>query len=317
MTLELLVLCLAAFGLVAGAVSGLISLSLPMFDRISVQLRTRHRVGLWFGLGALPALVAVFTIGVSFFPALGLAHDHCLNHGLHHPHLCSAHVGEAPGLILVFIAGFVAIRALSELLRLARTARLSQTTARSLAEGSTQVGDQYVFPSDHPDAFVVGFFCPRVFVSRALLSLGSETSDPVIAHERVHASRRDSLWRCVASLLSLGHLPSLAAHLRARLVTAQEFTADEEGALSLPNGRLKMADAILTLAKSRQTLALGLSFTDGDLRTRIATLLYPPRSIPTWPAHVLLLCAVALPLIVGASHDLIHHELETVLGALS
>ncbi len=317
MSLQLLVLCLAAFGLVASAVSGLVNLSLPLFDRVALSLRTRQRAFLWFGLGALPTAIGALTIVASFFPAWGLAHDHCLSHGLHHPHLCPDHVGQAPGLVVLSIAAFVGFRLTSSVFELARTFLLSRSTANSLAQGSTWDGENFVFESETPDAFVFGFFSPRVFVSRALLALGSETSECVLAHERVHAQRRDSLIRVAATLLCLGHLPHIAEQIRTRLIAAQELTADEEGAASIVDGRVKMASAILTLARTRQLHAPALAFTDGDIRTRVAVLLEPPRQVHGFTARVLTVAAVALPLVVGFLHESIHHELETLLGILS
>lgn len=125
------------------------------------------------------------------------------------------------------------------------------------------------------------------------------------------------MWRVLAALFSLGHLPHVAALLRARLIAAQEFAADERGAGPSKAGRLQMAEALIQLAKRQASTSLGIAFTDGDLRARVSVLLEPPRLGPVWPARVLLLIAIALPVLIGLSHDLIHHELEIVLGALS
>lgn len=317
MNVQLLVLCLSGFALVAVAVSALLYLGLPFFDRLASDLQERHRVALWFGLAALPTAIGFFSIVASFFPAWGLSHDHCLSHGPHHPHLCPDHLGGAPGLILFFIAGGVGLRVALSSLKVARLAYASRQTARILRDGSSAENGAFVFPSDDPEAFVVGLLRPQVFVSRALMRLGATISEPVLAHERVHAHRRDSLWRVLAAFLSFGHLPLAAELLRARLIAAQEFAADDEGARALCDGRVRMAEALVRLAKVRSGAVLGLSFVDGDVKARVSALLGAPRRARLWPARILWICALLLPVVVGLAHDFIHHELETLLGALS
>src|SRR5690606_4932593 len=104
--------------------------------------------------------------------------------------------------------------------------RLSRDTSCALAQASDSRDDVLVFPSDEPQAFVLGALRPRVYVSRGLLSLGRNVLEPVLAHERVHARRRDLLWRALCPMLGVGHWPSVASALRARLATAQEMAAD-------------------------------------------------------------------------------------------
>lgn len=149
------------------------------------------------------------------------------------------------------------------------------------------------------------------------MRLGVAISEPVLAHERVHARRHDAFFRVLSASLSFGHLPLVARLLRARLVAAQEFSADEEGARALCDGRVRMAEALVQLAKVRSAPVPGLSFVEGDVRARVSALLQSPRPVRRWPARVLWACALLLPVVVGLSHDLVHHELETLLGALS
>lgn len=317
MNLELAVLCLAGFGLVAAGVSVLVHLVLPLFSRTSSLLSERQRVGLWFGLSALPTAVGFFSLAVSLSPGWGLGSDHCLTHGANHPHLCPAHQGGAPGVVLFFIAAVVAARTSVAWARFAKTALLTRRTRAALVVASEREGDYFVFPSDVPEAFVIGLLQPRVFVSRALRTLGPGVSEPVLAHERVHAHRRDSLWRALLPLVSIGHLPGVAEFLGDKLVTAQEFAADEEAAVTISDGRLKIAEALLTFAKMQRPQGFALSFADGDVGARVAALLAAPKRAPRWVLALLVLAAVLVPILVGLAHDSIHHELEMLLGALS
>jgi hypothetical protein len=94
------------------------------------------------------------------------------------------------------------------------------------------------------------------------------------------------------------------------------MAADAEAAEAMSDGRLRVAEALLSFARISQTPSPGVSFTDGDLETRVKALLDDRRFL-AWPARVLVLSAWVLPAVIGVSHDLIHHGLETLLGALS
>lgn len=81
-------------------------------------------------------------------------------------------------------------------------------------------------------------------------------------------------------------------------------------------GRLKMTEALVTLAKLVRIPSPGIAFTQVDLQTRVRALLERRRH-PAWPARLLLVALLLLPTLVGAARDFIHHGLETLLGALS
>ena len=317
MSASLVILGLAAFALLAVLTSGFVGATLPLLDRLALSIAPRHRARLWLGLSAVPSAVGLLAVTVSFLPAMGIGQDHCLAHGPHHPHLCPHHIGSAPGIVLVLVAGLSAIRVVQVLVELVRGLRLSRDTSGSLAQASDNHHDVLVFPSDEPQAFVLGALRPRVHVSRGLLSLGHDVVEPVLAHERVHARRRDLLWRALCPMLAVGHLPSVTSSLRTRLTTAQEMAADTEAADALPEGRLKIALALVVLAKLARTPSPGISFTHGNLKARVDALLEGRRTHPAWPARLLLIFGLLLPVAVGACHDLIHHSLETLLGALS
>jgi hypothetical protein len=115
----------------------------------------------------------------------------------------------------------------------------------------------------------------------------------------------------------MGHVPSITESLRVRLSAAQEMAADAEAAETLCEGRFKMAEALILLARISRAPSPGISFTHGDLEARVHALLEGHRRFSSWPTRILLLSVLVLPAALGASHDLIHHALETLLGALS
>lgn len=317
MNASLCVLCLVAFAIVAVSVSGVLRLGLPWWDSYAAHLPPRHRVRLWLGLAALPAIVGVLAVIASFLPALGIGHDHCLAHGSHHPHLCPHHLARAPGIWLVSIAVLLGAQLLQAVAAFGRGAILSRHASVTLAQTTDSYACALVLPSDEPQAFVLGTLRPRIHVSRGLLALGRDVVEAVLAHECVHVRRRDLLWRALYPLLCMGHLPAVSAALRARLHATQELAADAEAAETLREGRLKIAEALIVLAKIQRAPAPGISITHGDLEARVRALLEAHDAFPTWRARVLLLSALVLPVALGASHDMIHHGLETLLGVLS
>jgi len=314
---SLVVLCLAAFTMVALVVSVLVGATLSWLDRIAAKLSPRHRVRWWLVLAALPWIVAVLAVGASFFPAIGVGHDHCLAHGSHHPHLCPHHRGEAPGIVLVVIALLLCTRTAQLLVALGRGIRRSRDTLGSLAQACEERACVRVFPSDDPQAFVLGTLRPMVHVSSGLLALGPHIVEPVLAHERVHARRRDLLWRALCPVMAVGHWPMIANAVRMRVMAAQEMAADAEAAETLSDGRFKIAEALVLVARMSRMPSIGMSFTQGDLKTRVQALLEGHRKFSNASTRALLLCALRLPVALGASHDLIHHGLETLLGVLS
>lgn len=314
----LLILGAAAFALVAVLTSGISHAALPWLDRWARSIAPRHRVRLWLAVAALPSLVGLLALTVSFLPAMGIGDDHCLAHGPHHPHLCPNHVGAAPGILLILIALLLVVRGVYVLTKLLRVLYLSRDTSRTLAEVSVQHDGVHVLPASEPQAFLLGTVHPRVYVSRGLLSLGHDLAAAVVAHERVHARRHDLLWRAACRVLAVGHLPATTTAIQARLVAEQEMAADEEAGDAIPgDGRLRLAEALVMVAKLARTPSPGIAFTDGDLETRVRALLAVRPQYATWPIRLLLATLLLMPALVGASHAWVHHGLETLLGALS
>jgi Zn-dependent protease with chaperone function len=290
---------------------------LPLLDRLSLCLAPRHRVRFWLAMSGLPLALGLLAVMASFLPALGIGHDHCLVHDHDHPHLCPVHVGGAPGIVVVFVAAMICFRTLHAIFGFIRGLRLSRNTSLVLSEGAERQDGAFIFSSDEPQAFVLNAFRPRVHVSRGLLALGRDIVEPVLAHERVHARCRDLLWRYLCPLLAIGHFPSVTGAIRRRLDAAQELAADAEAAATLPQGRLKLAEALVALARVTRTQAPGLAFTHGDLQTRVHALLEDGRAHSMWPARLVVVIGLLLPVVIAIFHHTIHHSLETLLGALS
>lgn len=317
MSASLLILCLAAFTLVATLASSGMLATLPWLDGLALRLAPRARVRFWGALAALPGGLGGIAVLVSFLPAIGIGHDHCLSHGRHHPHLCVDHISGAPGVALIAIAAVMALRLGGATARLAIALRSSKRAARSFAQMSEKRDTALVYPSDEPRAFVLGAFRPRIHLSRGLVALGDDVVEPVLAHEHVHVRRRDLLWRALYPVIAAGHLPKVSVEIRSRLFAAQEMAADVEAAARLPGGRLRIAEALVILSRLATVSSQELSFTHGDVETRVRALLEDRAACSPWLTPWLAAGALVLLLSIGLSHDLVHHALETLLGVLS
>jgi len=86
------------FGWVAGMIAAALGMKFLLADSFAPGARCR-RVEL---LALLPLAGAMLGVAALLLPALlklaGLIDDHCLTHGLHHPHFCLRHLpAVAPG----------------------------------------------------------------------------------------------------------------------------------------------------------------------------------------------------------------------------
>jgi Zn-dependent protease with chaperone function len=219
--------------------------------------------------------------------------------------------------VIAMVAALLVLRAGVILWRIGRDLLLSRHTARALRSASEPYEGARVLASEEPQAFVVGVFSPRVYVSRGLLALGPAIAEPALAHEGVHTARRDLFWRAFFPIIAGGHVPPASRELAFRLARDQELAADAEAAATLEDGRLRLAEALISLARRASQSAPGIPFSHGDVQVRVRALLDDVHPRPQWPTRVLALSALLVPLAVGASHDAIHHGLETLLGALS
>ena len=315
MSWALVVLCTASVAIVATLASAVLKLGLPWLDRLALKLLPRQRARFWLAMAALPAALGALALAVSLLPALGVGHDHCLAHGPHHPHLCPHHYEGFPSVWLGLAAALVLAQTLLAAWHAVRVLRLSSRTAHALAEVSELEGGVWVYGSDAPQAFVLGTLRPRVYASRGLLALGQSIAKPALAHERAHARHRDLLWRILCPMLAAWQLPAVRAALETRLAGSQELAADFDAARELADP-VTVAEALLALARLERAPAPGLAFTQGNLRDRVFALLNPQEQT-AWPLASLLACSAVLLAGFGASHELVHHGLETLLGALS
>lgn len=317
MTTQLLVLCIAAFATVAVSASVTVAILLRAFDRVAGLLAPRQQVRMWIGLAVVPIVFGMVAIAVAFLPTFGIGEDHCLSHASHHPHLCPYHDFGGPSSVICAVAVAMLIHLALIFVRTTRLLRTSDATSRSYLQGCELHDDICVLPTTQPQAFVLGCINPRIHISKGLLALGEDVVEPVLAHERIHLDRHDLLWRLLCSSLSLGHLPWVSDQLMRRLIASQETAADAEAAGDSTGGRLRIAEAILAVAKAKDAPSHAIAFADGDMITRIRTLLHPHVAPSKWATSCVAVIGLLLALALAQSHAFVHHALETLLGFLS
>lgn len=316
MTLELLVLSLATIAAVSIVMSAVIYALWPVLRAVLGRLTPAAESRALFALSSLPLLGSVLVLAACFLPSLGLAIDHCVHHGLHHPHLCLHHAPlVAPTLAALAMAGFIVVRAAHASYRAARGLFRSVSTARTLCQAAAPRADGvHVLPKEQPEAFVVGLLRPKLFASQGLLSMSEDVQGIVLAHERAHVHRRDPLRQLIATAFLGFHLPGIAGTIRRRLQVAAEMAADAHAADTFGDGS-RVADVLVRLTRAHHAHPVpGVGFV-GDLEVRVHRLLAPRGRESLGPAALSAIIGAATLSAVACAEPL-HHAVETFLGLL-
>jgi Zn-dependent protease with chaperone function len=302
----------ASCALLAFAASAVTGLALPALGRVMRDVDARGRARLWLALAFAPALSAALVPFAAFGPWLGLAHDHCLDQVHGHAHLCFAHpaVSASPllGLPAAALGALVVTRAGRTLTVVARSWRVGRALTAVVTE---RIGDAWVVPVSVPQAFVIGFLRPRLFVTRGLLER-SEGLEAIVAHERSHVRRRDPLRRLLAGAALGFHLPGIAGALERRLGVAHEMAADEDAAGELGSA-ICVAESLVGVAQAQVGVPDG--FAPG-VSVRVRELLSDRARNRGLPVHVLYAGATTALVGAGLGATAVHHVLEHLLELL-
>ena len=138
-------------------------------------------------------------------------------------------------------------------------------------------------PSERAFSVTVGLLRPEIWVSSALgAKLSPRQLEVVLAHEREHVRRRDSLRRWIAHALSWPLPPRTRRALLADLALASEQVCDAEAGRRIGD-RLGVAETIVAverlLAQSpRFQHPAWAAFGDGEVEARVQQLVAVPDS---------------------------------------
>jgi Zn-dependent protease with chaperone function len=321
--LHLVLLEALVFGLIA---SGLVSLVAHPTARLMTAWSPDSRHRAWLVLAFAPVILSTAGVLATFVPSLlalvWVEYDHCLVHPGTHVHLCLVHFPRQLGnvgswLVLVVAAVILSARAGKATVELVRASRLR---SRLLAHGAHDPAlSAWVLPTERPLCLSAGVFRPTIVVSTGLLdAVTREQLGAVLAHERAHATRNDTMFRLLARAATAFIWPSARRRVLQAIEIAAEQSCDEAAARAIGD-RLTMAEVILKVERLLQPLPRGLdplaiAFGGTAVELRVTALLESPRAEHRSMAVGLL--ALVLVALFTVSEPL-HHLTETLLGAIT
>jgi Zn-dependent protease with chaperone function len=278
---------------------------------------------------ALPASAGLLAVLALMAPNL-IEACHCVEHGLHHPHLCFLHPALSAPLVVpaLVVLAVASLRALPRLFALTKAALRSRRLARAARSVEPTWVDQVgvrLLDLGQPQAFSLGALRPVIIADRALWAALSEEERRAIAHhEQGHIERRDGLTLLMLSaLLAMSVLP-VGGALVERWKRAAERACDRHAAHATNDGAL-VAQALVSVERARARhaasltapeLALGAVACTG-LEDRVTHLLAGRASEEALVNDLLglvILFAGAAVLTVAWPGSFFHHLVETMLG---
>jgi len=225
----------------------------------------------------VPAALVVSALLPGVLGALTGSGDHCVGHGALHHHLCLFHPPQMAHVSIGWALAFLpALAAMTLMARQMWRFWSARAWTRALVGSSQPLGEgACVRVVEEPDAlaFTVGALRPVVVVSRGLVDqLSDDELRVVLAHERAHRERRDTLWalldRIAGSLLPA----EMRGVLLAEIELAREQACDARAARKA--GRVQVAATLLRVARMGLTSPrAGLSVGASSLELRVHTLL--------------------------------------------
>lgn len=264
-------------------------------------------------LWSAPFVLSLITTLLLLMPALdGLLIDpHC--HGDCAPHAPSTQAGALAwgGFALaVFAAAGLSWHFAIGLWRGVRMRR--QFDALS----SRQTGYRLLDASE-PAVFTLGWWRPRVYVSKGLLAGCSvEELAVILAHEQAHRRRRDNLRLLLGRVFSLVLLPAWRRPVLHDLHLLCEQSCDFAAAKHY--GSLSVAQTLVQVGRVLHRSAApmqGVSFDGSDLQNRVHALLREDSRhlLSRWQLATL---AIAAGLAVLLAVEPLHHGAEWMIGVL-
>jgi Zn-dependent protease with chaperone function len=275
-----------------------------------------------------PVLIAAGVCAALVIPGWWRATCHCVEHGLHHLHLCLRHphyAGPAllPAVVVVTLWSALALPGLG---RLALDVVRTGIWARAIASNNARTLDGvsfYVVDAPGLGACTAGLLRPRIAVDRQLAAvLDTEQLRAVVHHESAHGRRLDPLTLVILRACAA---ISLLAEESALLKSWQghaEAECDRHAAARL-GAPEPVAAALLALERLRSVGTLGIraAAMGGNLAVRVRALLDPrwspaPANLKNDLAHALPVALLLTLLLVLPGADSLHHGAETLLSHL-
>lgn len=263
----------------------------------------------------LPAACIALAFAPAVLAALTGGADHCSTASAHHHHMCFVHpplvshsvaAWLTPALVFVPMVlglGLFVLRAL-------RQERMARSLI-SLTRPAPCDPDALLLETDESMALTVGLWRPRVLLSSGLLArISAGTLKVILAHEKAHVRRRDTVLAVADRLVATLYPRVVCAPLLADIALGTEQACDVAAAEEL--GEVEVACALReVLRMGMATPAFGISIGSSPIEARVAYLLTPHKPKPRWLRSFVLGSGI----LVGAAGPM-HAAVELLLCTL-
>jgi hypothetical protein len=287
----------------------------PLVRPALLSLHPRHGSTLLLAWWVLPFAASLLSTVILFMPPAEtlLVEAHCHEDCASHAPLIDSAALASFGIVL----GTLVLLVL--LWRFGTTLRRSRQLHAQFDVLGRRRGAWYEMDSDCPLVFTLGWWRPRIYLSRGLReACSAQDLDIILQHERAHQERRDNL-RLLAARLCCAILPGplsrrVLADLQVVTEQACDFRAGERcGELAVAETLLKIKRLLLTRPAFLPEEAM--AFAERDVEIRIKALLLASSRV-TLQAWQLLLLVVLGSMLLFAMIGPLHHGSEWVISAL-
>ncbi|MDP3518909.1 MAG: M48 family metalloprotease [Pseudohongiella sp.] len=275
------------------------------------RLHPRHGVDLLLTWWAAPMVLSLLASLMLFAPVFenSLISPHCHENCIQHAPVTEQWALAAFGVLLaIVVIGSLLIHFFRNLAKGADMQR--QLSALSVSQRGYRV-----LPSEVPLVFTLGWWRPKVFVSKGLLEgCTAKQLAIILDHESAHESRRDNLR------LLLGRVFVLLIPKRWRLLVSSDLQVLCEQACDFEaaekHDAVSVAETLVhvgRLLRSSVNPISSLAFDGGDLALRVKALLAQNSRYRLQPWQLLMIILVLCSALMLAL-DPLHHSAEQLIA---
>ncbi len=261
-------------------------------------------------IGTVAGIIALLT-GSRYLP---IAENYSFFHW-HHPQ--EFLFNSWHGLSVAIAVSSVLFIVIRNIIRLHKK-RIKLKTLLSMAESNAD--DFYYLDADTPAAFTAGYFQPKCYITKALLSkLSKEEYSIIKLHEKEHARRYDPYKKWVYQLLTTFFPKKISLILNQSLTTVMEQCADEAVALVIHDKSviattlLKVRRLAYPLFAKNMEHNLICHYGMDNIEERISYLLADNKG-RVFPLFITILTCAVMSILCAMSADMFHHTIEYTLS---
>ncbi|MDO9520201.1 MAG: M56 family metallopeptidase [Pseudohongiella sp.] len=286
------------------------SLLYPLLRPLLMRLHPAHGSGLMLLYWAAPVFLAFLASLMLFTPMPDdlLISPHC--HGS-----CARHAPQITEFSVAVAGLALAVLAATALLgNFSYNAWMGARMRRQFEALASEHNGYRLINAPQPVVFTLGWWEPRVFLSKGLLNQCSPIQLSVIlGHEQAHRSRRDNLRLLLVRVFSLVLLPEMRKRAMHDIQILCEQACDFKAASK--HGAIAVAETLVHVGRLVKNASLpqsSLAFNGGDLSIRVHALLSMDGRTNLRPWQLVIMVAVVAYILVLAL-DPLHHGAEWLI----